>query len=84
MRRLEQEVDLFKYIPTLSREQWSGCCGYVHAIYENLIHEKMNGSPDLPRAIFYLCGWKQMIDEAKERILKIGYDRKAIHQELYG
>lgn len=84
MRRLEQEVENFKYIPTLSRENWDGCCGYVHAIYENLIHEKMNDSTDLPPALFYLCGWKNMIDEAKERIVKLGYDRKAIHQELYG
>jgi len=25
-----------------------------------------------------------MIDEAKQRILAMGYDRKSIHQELYG
>jgi hypothetical protein len=25
-----------------------------------------------------------MIDEAKKTIQEIGYDRKAIHQELYG
>jgi hypothetical protein len=31
-----------------------------------------------------LCGWKAMIDEAKQRIQTLGYDRKAIHQELYG
>lgn len=84
MRQLEQEVDKFKYIPTLSREQWDGCCGYVHAIYENLIHEKMNGSGALPPAKFYLCGWKNMVDEAKKRIQDLGYERKAIHQELYG
>ncbi|RYY68294.1 MAG: oxidoreductase, partial [Chitinophagaceae bacterium] len=35
-------------------------------------------------ANFYLCGWKNMIDEAKQRIQALGYDRKAIHQELYG
>jgi len=35
-------------------------------------------------AHFYLCGWKNMIDEAKQRILALGYDKKAIHQELYG
>ena len=84
MRQLEKDVDKFKYIPTLSREQWDGCCGYVHAIYENLIHEKMNGSAELPPAKFYLCGWKNMVDEAKKRIQELGYDRKAIHQELYG
>ena len=42
-KRLEQEVEHFHYIPTLSREKWDGCCGYVHAVYENLVHEKMNG-----------------------------------------
>jgi ferredoxin-NADP reductase len=37
-----------------------------------------------PEASFFLCGWKHMIDEAKKHILEMGYDRKAIHQELYG
>lgn len=83
MSRLDQEMEKFHYIPTLSRENWSGCCGYVHAIYENLVHEKMNGS-ELPPSSFYLCGWKNMIDEAKQRIQGLGFDRKAIHQELYG
>jgi ferredoxin-NADP reductase len=84
MRSLEQEVEGFQFIPTLSREKWDGCCGYVHAIYENLVHEKMNGSPEVPPANFYLCGWKNMVDEAKQRIQQLGYDRKVIHQELYG
>jgi CDP-4-dehydro-6-deoxyglucose reductase len=84
MQRLGQEVDKFHFIPTLSREQWDGCCGYVHAIYENLVHEKMNGSATPPPAQFFLCGWKAMVDEAKQRIQQLGYDRKAIHQELYG
>ncbi len=84
MTRLEQEMTTFKYIPTLSREQWDGCCGYVHEIYENLIYEKMSGSTELPPASFFLCGWRNMIDEAKQRIQKLGYDKKSIHQELYG
>ncbi len=84
MRRLEKEVEGFLFIPTLSREQWDGCCGYVHAVYENLIQEKMNGDSQLPPANFYLCGWKSMVDEAKQRILKLGYDKKDIHLELYG
>lgn len=84
MRRLEGEIEGFHYMPTLSREEWDGCCGYVHALYENLVHEKMNGDASPPAANFYLCGWKNMVDEAKERILKLGYDKKAIHLELYG
>ncbi|MDB5252090.1 MAG: FAD-dependent oxidoreductase [Flaviaesturariibacter sp.] len=84
MRRLEGEVESFRYIPTLSREQWDGCCGYVHAVYENLVLEKKNGDDTPPPAGFYLCGWRAMVDEAKERIMKLGYDRKDIHLELYG
>ena len=84
MKNLEKELENFHYIPTLSREEWDGCCGYVHAVYENLVKEKMNGSGELPLSSFYLCGWKNMIDESKQRILDLGYDKKSIHLELYG
>ncbi len=67
----------FQYIPTLSRGNWDGKRGYVHTIYEDLCTEKQPAS-------FYLCGWKNMIDEAKQRIQAMGYEKKAIHQELYG
>jgi glycine betaine catabolism B len=72
-----------KYIPVLSREDWDGVKGYVHQVYKDLIEEKKQGDT-LPPAHFYLCGWKNMIDEAKKTITELGYDRKAIHQELYG
>ena len=81
MKELETKVELFRYIPTYSRETPGGNgirTGYVHAVYEEICRE--NKSP----AYFYLCGWKAMIDEAKQRIVALGYDRKAIHQELYG
>ena len=77
MKEMEKKLPGFHYHPTLSREQWDGCTGYVHPIYEELCKEK-------PDAQFFLCGWKQMIDEAKKRIMEMGYDRKSIHQELYG
>jgi len=75
MRNLQLEN--YHYIPTLSREEWTGKKGYVHAIYEECCAGKQNAG-------FFLCGWKNMIDEAKQRILAMGYDKKAIHQELYG
>ena len=71
------QLEKFHYIPTLSREEWDGRTGYVHPIYEELCAHKQP-------ALFLLCGWKVMIDEAKQRILAMGYDRKSIHQELYG
>ncbi len=77
LKELEQKLPHFHYHPTLSREHWSGAYGYVHSIYEELCKEKQD-------ALFFLCGWKHMIDEAKNRIVEMGYDKKAIHLELYG
>ena len=84
LMELQQHITDFQYIPTLSRENWEGCCGYVHPVYENLIRQRQKDTGSLPPALFYLCGWKAMIDEAKQKILELGYDRKAIHLELYG
>ncbi len=75
--QLQSVMKNFHYIPTLSREEWEGKSGYVHDIYEELCKHT---SP----ANFYLCGWRSMLDEAKERILKMGYEKKDIHQEIYG
>lgn len=77
LKQLETELSNFHFLPTLSREDWEGKKGYVHALYEELCANKQPAS-------FFLCGWKAMIDEAKKRIQDLGYDRKAIHQELYG
>jgi CDP-4-dehydro-6-deoxyglucose reductase len=77
MMRLQDEMEGFTYIPTLSREEWEGRSGYVHHVYEELCEQK---AP----ATFYLCGWREMIDEAKHRIMQMGYEKKDIHLELYG
>jgi CDP-4-dehydro-6-deoxyglucose reductase len=77
MKQLAASVPRFKYIPTLSREEWEGKTGYVHPIYEELCTERKPAN-------FFLCGWKGMIDEAKKRITEMGYDKKEIHVEIYG
>jgi CDP-4-dehydro-6-deoxyglucose reductase len=78
---LKQKLPGFHYFPTFSREQTVAdglCIGYVHGIYEQL----MEGQRYSPQ--FYLCGWKEMINEARQRIQLLGVDKKAIHFELYG
>lgn len=78
MRQLQAAMPNFTYHPVLSREQIDGYHnGYVHSVYENLC-------AGAPPADFMLCGWKVMIDEAKQKILDLGYDKKNIHLELYG
>lgn len=77
MKKLQDDVAGFTYIPTLSREDWEGATGYVHPIYEERCKDKKPTD-------FLLCGWRGMIDEAKKRILDMGYDKKDIHAEIYG
>lgn len=77
LTQLQEELPGFHYIPTLSREEWEGRKGYVHPVYEELCADKRPAN-------FFLCGWRGMLDEAKKRILDMGYDKKAIHLEIYG
>lgn len=78
MRALEAAMPNFTYHPVLSRETIDGYHkGYVHSVYEQLC-------AGTPPAHFMLCGWKMMVDEAKQKLLAMGYDKKSIHLELYG
>jgi ferredoxin-NADP reductase len=81
LKELSKTVSKFHYIPTYSREDTTNTelkHGYVHAVYQSLIES------DKREAHFYLCGWKNMIDDARKNILAMGYDKKNIHFELYG
>jgi glycine betaine catabolism B len=89
MKALVNQLPNFYYHPTLSREEWEGAKGYVHQVYEGLCRHntQMVSTHDMPMlkpANFFLCGWKNMIDEARERIVRLGYEKKDIHFELYG
>jgi CDP-4-dehydro-6-deoxyglucose reductase len=80
LKALEMQENNFFYHPVFSREDTvpdGAHKGYVHGVYEQLLAAK-NPSQ------FYLCGWKNMIDEAKQRLMAAGYDKKDIHLEIYG
>jgi NAD(P)H-flavin reductase len=77
LKAMSEQHPEFHYIPVLSREQWEGHTGYVHDVYAQLVTKKQP-------ADFFLCGWKNMIHEAKQRLQELGYDKKSIHQEIYG
>ena len=79
MNLLQQEHPEFHFIPTLSRENsenWKGRKGYVHHVYEELFADRRD-------AYFYICGWKDMLNEARKRIADMGYDKKFIKFEVY-
>jgi ferredoxin-NADP reductase len=70
----------FQYDIALSREpDWAGYNGYVHQVYQGKYAEARDNIE------FYICGWSDMIDDAVANlIVKMGYDKKQIHYELYG
>lgn len=86
MMELQTIMPNLKYIPCLSRETYNQTWtkkGYVHKAYKDVINNNKKNNQISP-ANFYLCGWKNMVDEAKQTILELGYDKKDIHLELYG
>lgn len=87
MKQLENQLPSFQFIPTLSREKWEGHSGYVHDIYKSICDVNKHACTALENvapACFFLCGWKFMIQDAREKILAMGYDKTAIRFELYG
>jgi ferredoxin-NADP reductase len=80
MLKLEKELENFRYIPVLSREkstEWKGGRGYVHAIYEDLFADRRDTD-------FYLCGWQEMINDARKKLQEMDYSKENIHFESYG
>lgn len=75
---LEQKMPGFNFIPVLSRENpgWTGKKGYVHAVYEEIFADKRP-------ATFYICGWSDMLKEARTRLSAMGYPKEAIRFESY-
>jgi len=68
----------FKFIPVLSRDNpgWTGAKGYVHAVYQEIFADKRP-------ATFYMCGWRDMLHDARHKLEEMGYNRKKIKFESY-
>lgn len=78
MEDLQAQYPEFKFLPVLSRhnEGWTGLKGYVHPVYEEIFADRRP-------AYFYLCGWADMLKEARQRLEAMGYDKKSIKFESY-
>ncbi len=79
MEELQEAFPHFNYQFVLSKEDsknYTGLKGHVHQLYEKEFDDKRP-------ADFYLCGWRGMIDDAKERLKAMGYSIKNIHREIY-
>lgn len=76
---LDKKYPNFSYDVALSRsDDWEGYKGYVHQIYEEHYSKVIEGRK------IYLCGWRNMIDQARENFTNLGYDSKQVIFELYG
>ena len=72
----------FFYHPSFSREtalREGAHLGYVHETYKRLL-----ASGASKEAHFYICGWKNMVDEARTTLAYLGIPKTQIHFELYG
>ena len=78
MINLKDKINGFKYIPVLSRQKWDGESGYVHDQYLKIINED-----DLNNPLFYLCGWRNMVKEARMNLKGLEYESKRIKLEIY-
>ncbi len=69
----------FRFIPTLSRPHlgWIGRTGYV----QTQVERYLAGVRGL-RA--YICGLTKMVDDVRQRLRAMGYDRQALRYEKYG
>lgn len=81
-KALEAAESHFYYHPSFSREteiREGTNQGYVHATYKKLL-----GAGASKEAQFYICGWKNMVDEARNTLAELGIPKNQIHFELYG
>jgi ferredoxin-NADP reductase len=77
LEALAQAQPLFKYLCICSQDvNHLGQKGYVHQLYEPLVDAASN-------ATYYLCGWKNMVDDVYERLLAKGVKKDFIKRELY-
>ncbi len=73
IRDLLQRCPNFSYHPVLSREEWSGWRGHVQ---DHL-------PADVKNKTFYICGLKELVLDAKERLVRLGVAYDDIKLERY-
>jgi ferredoxin-NADP reductase len=80
LEALARERTDFNYSVALSREKTENYhFGYVHALYQTDFYKN-----NLSDTHFFLCGWKNMIDDALAQLRAMNVPDNQIHYELYG
>lgn len=79
MKKYEELIPNFKFVPCLSREKWEGFNGYVHGAYLpelTILDEK---------PLVYFCGWDKMISDGREYLKDLDFKMmEDIRVEIFG
>lgn len=79
MKKYEEIIPNFEFVPCLSREKWEGFNGYVHGAYL----PKLTILDEKP--LVYFCGWDKMIREGREYLSDLGFEMmEDIRVEIFG
>jgi len=75
---LEREHPGFQFLPVVSRpgDQWTGRTGRV----QPHLLEAIGGRRDVQ---VYVCGFKEMVNDVRQRLKALGFDRKSVVYEKY-
>lgn len=79
LEALARDIPHFNYHICLSREEYDGYQGYVHERYQ-----KVAAAFPKEDVHFMLCGWRDMIDQARKELSELNYPKQQIEFELYG
>jgi ferredoxin-NADP reductase len=74
---LSAEYPNFHFVPVLSQENAYVNNGYVHAYYASILRD-IGGD-----ARIFVCGWKNMCIETRDKLKQMGYNRKQYFFEQY-
>ena len=79
---MAREFPQFRFWPTLTQPeaQWTGRVGRVQAHFEEAIDATCETRSSLD---IYLCGLKPMVDDVRQILKSMGFDRKQIRYEKY-
>ena len=75
---LAQEYPNFRFWPTLSRPGpgWTGMSGHV----QKHLEPALQGRCDMD---VYICGLREMVDDVRNQLKSLGFDRKRVIYERY-
>lgn len=78
LKSLAEKSETFNYQVALSREKKPNYHhGYVHDLYLPIAKNADE------KVRYYICGWKEMIDQAVENLTALGIEKRRIIVELY-